>query len=197
LLETFTETTILLIDTYDSQAEAETAARLGRKIKGVRLDSGDLLEKSRQVRQILDRHGLRDTTIFGSGDLNEYKIEELVAKGAPIDAFGVGTDLATSRDVPALGVVYKLVEVERNGHVEYKTKFSEKKAHWPGRKQVFRFSRPVAGKGGRGDGREAQARPERSERGAREEFHHDLIARANEDYPEAAPLLDLMMREGR
>ena len=189
LLDTFPETAILLIDTYDSLAGAETAAKLGRKIKGVRLDSGDLLEKSRQVRQILDRHGLRDTIIFASGDLNEYKIEELVAKGAPIDAFGVGTDLATSRDVPALGVVYKLVEVERDGHVEYKTKFSEKKAHWPGRKQVFRFSRPVAGKGKGGDGREP--------RGEREEFHHDLIARASENYPEAAPLLDVMMREGR
>jgi nicotinate phosphoribosyltransferase len=189
LLETFPDTAILLIDTYDSLAGAETAASLGRKIRGVRLDSGDLSEKSRQVRQILDRHGLQDTIIFASGDLNEYKIDELVAQGAPIDAFGVGTDLATSRDVPALGVVYKLVEVERDGHVEYKTKFSEKKAHWPGRKQVFRFSRPVARKDQGDDGPQPL--------GGREEFHHDLIARAGEDYPEAAPLLELVMREGR
>lgn len=185
LLETFPDA-ILLIDTYDTLAGAETAARLGSeragKLKGVRLDSGNLLEKSRQVRQILDRHGLAGTTIFASGDLNEYRIQELVRAQAPIDAFGVGTDLATSRDVPALGVVYKLVEVERHGHIEYKTKFSERKAHWPGRKQVYRFSPPVTGKpGGR----------------AREEFHHDLIARATEDYPAAAPLLEVVMRNGR
>ena len=189
LLDTFPESAILLIDTYDSLAGAETAARLGRKINGVRLDSGDLLEKSRQVRQILDRRGLTDTIIFASGDLNEYKIEDLVAQGAPIDAFGVGTDLATSRDVPALGVVYKLVEVERDGRLEYKTKFSEKKAHWPGRKQVFRFSRPAPAKAAGGDGREPE--------GPREEFHHDLIARVTEHYPEATPLLEVVMREGR
>jgi nicotinamidase-related amidase len=175
LLETFPDAT-LLIDTYDTLAGAETAATLGRPVAGVRIDSGDLLEKSRRVREILDRHGLRETKIFASGDLNEYKLQDLVAKQAPIDAFGVGTDLATSRDVPALGVVYKLVEVEHDGQVEYKTKFSEQKAHWPGRKQVFRFSRPD------GDGRET--------------FHHDLITCCGEDYPEGAPLLEPVMRAG-
>jgi nicotinate phosphoribosyltransferase len=193
LLETFPDTAILLIDTYDSLAGAETAAQIaqqsGRKVKGVRLDSGNLLEKSRQVREILDRYGLRDTIIFASGDLNEYKIDELVASGAPIDAFGVGTDLATSRDVPALGVVYKLVEVERDGHIEYKTKFSEQKAHWPGRKQVFRFTRYVVEKIKGPDGGDIETR--------REEFHHDLIARSTEDYPEASPLVRLVMRQGR
>ncbi len=197
LLETFPDSAILLIDTYDTLVGAETAAELGRelgresgrKLKGVRLDSGNLLEKSRQVRGILDRHGLDGTVIFASGDLNEYKIAELVAEGAPIDAYGVGTDLATSRDVPALGVVYKLVEVERDGHVEYKTKFSEQKAHWPGRKQVFRFSRPAVEKTKAPDGREIETR--------REEFHHDLIARSSEDYPEAKPLLEVMMRGGK
>ncbi len=179
LLDTFPETAILLIDTYDPLVGAETAAKLGRKVPGVRLDSGDLLEKSRLVREILDRHGLRDTKILASGDLNEYKIEELVSQGAPIDIFGVGTELATSRDVPALSVVYKLVETEHNGHVEYKTKFSEQKAHWPGRKQVFRFS------GAAGDGTGERL------------FHHDLIARANENYPDGAPLLQPVMRDGR
>jgi len=177
LLDTFPDAT-LLIDTYDTLAGAETAASLGRKLAGVRIDSGNMLEKSRGVRAILDGHGLKDTRIFASGDLNEYKIQQLVADGAPIDAFGVGTDLATSRDVPALGVVYKLVEVEEeNGQVEYKTKFSEHKAHWPGRKQVFRFSRRDAG--------------------GPELYHHDLVARWDEDYSEGAPLIEPVMRNGR
>ena len=72
LLETFPETAILLIDTYDALAGAETAAHLGRKIPGVRLDSGDLLEKSLRVREILDRQGLQETKIVASGDLNEF-----------------------------------------------------------------------------------------------------------------------------
>jgi nicotinate phosphoribosyltransferase len=175
LLETFPDAT-LLIDTYDTLAGAETAATLGRPVAGVRIDSGDLLEKSRRVREILDHHGLREARIFASGDLNEYKIQDLVANKAPIDAFGVGTDLATSRDVPALGVVYKLVEVEQDGQVEYKTKFSEQKAHWPGRKQVFRFSRAGL------DGRPV--------------FHHDLITCCGEDHADGAPLLEPVMRAG-
>lgn len=178
LLDTFPETAILLIDTYDPLRGAETAATLGRKVFGVRLDSGDLLEKSRQVREILDRNGLQETKIVASGDLNEYRVDELVSKGAPIDLFGVGTELATSRDVPALGVVYKLVETEKDGKVEYKTKFSEQKAHWPGRKQIFRFSRR------RSDGK-----------GTR--FHHDIIARSTEDFPDGEALIQPVMRDGR
>ncbi len=172
LLETFPESAILLIDTYDPMAGAETAAGLGRKIPGVRLDSGDLFEKSVRVRELLDRQGLVETKIVASGDLNEYKIQELVRQDAPIDLYGVGTDLATSRDVPALSVVYKLVEVERDGRVEYKTKFSEQKVHSPGRKQVFRYVR---------DGK----------------FERDVIGCADEAYPEAMPLLRTAMRYGR
>ncbi len=172
LLETFPDTAILLVDTYDPLVGAEIAATLGTPVPGVRLDSGDMLEKSRYVREILDRHGRRATQIVASGDLNEYKIEELIAHGAPIDSFGVGTDLVTSRDVPALSVVYKLVETEKSGVVEPKTKFSEEKVYWPGRKQVFRFSQH--GK-----------------------YHHDLLARAEEEYPAASPLLQTVMKAGR
>ena len=172
LLETFPEQAILLIDTYDPLLGAATVAALGRAVPGVRLDSGDLLDKSRRVREILDAQGLRDTKIVASGDLNEYKIEELLARGAPIDLFGVGTDLATSRDVPALSVVYKLVETERNGQVEYKTKFSDQKVHWPGRKQVYRFSQ--AG-----------------------QFFEDVVSRASERYDDAEPLLAPAMRNGK
>ena len=172
LLDTFPGSAILLIDTYDSILGAEVAASLGRRVPGVRLDSGDLLEKSRTVREVLDRKGLRETKIVASGDLNEYRIEELLSKGAPIDVFGVGTDLATSRDVPALSVVYKLVETEQDGRVEFKTKFSERKVHLPGRKQVFRFAR------------EGQ-------------YERDLIARADENYAGAAPLLRPVMAKGK
>jgi nicotinate phosphoribosyltransferase len=172
LLETFPDTAILLVDTYDPLVGAEIAATLKVPVPGVRLDSGDLLEKSRHVRKILDRHGRAQTRIVTSGDLNEYKIEELTAQGAPIDVFGVGTDLVTSRDVPALSVVYKLVETEAGGVASPKTKFSEEKVYWPGSKQVFRFS-----EGG--------------------QYHHDLLAGAREDFPGAAPLLEPVMRAGR
>jgi len=172
LLETFPDSAILLVDTYDPLAGAEIAATLGRDVLGVRLDSGDLLEKSRLVRGILDRHGRQKTKIVASGDLNEHKIQDLLVHGAPIDSFGVGTDLVTSRDVPALSIVYKLVETVTDGVAQPKTKFSEEKVYWPGRKQVFRFS---------DDGR----------------YHHDLIARADENYSQAEPLLQTVMREGR
>jgi nicotinate phosphoribosyltransferase len=172
LLDVFPDTAVLLIDTYDALAGAETAATLGRTIPGVRLDSGSLLEKSRQVRAILDAHGLKGTQIIASGDLNEYRIEELLKAAAPVDSFGVGTDLATSRDVPALGVVYKLVETECQGQVEFKTKFSEEKAYMPGRKQVFRFRQ-----GG--------------------QYHHDVIARSTERYADASALLEPLMQAGK
>lgn len=132
--------TIYLIDTYDTLEGARKAASLGRPLWGVRLDSGDLLKLSREVRAILDRAGLRDAKIMASGDLNEYKIRHLVAGDAPIDAFGVGTELATSLDAPALGAVYKLVELENNGAKRFTAKLSEDKATMPGAKQIFRFA---------------------------------------------------------
>ncbi len=132
--------TIYLIDTYDTLEGARKAASLGPPLWGVRLDSGDLLELSRQVRAILDEAGLREARIMASGDLNEYKIRELVEAGAPIDAFGVGTELATSADAPTLGAVYKLVELESQGRRRYTAKLSEDKVTLPGAKQVFRFA---------------------------------------------------------
>lgn len=127
--------TIYLIDTYDTVEGARIAASLGRPLWGVRLDSGDLIELSRAVRRILDDAGLPDAKIMASGDLNEYRIQEIVAAGAPIDAFGVGTELATSADAPALGVIYKLVEVGDR----YTAKFSPEKVTLPGAKQIYRF----------------------------------------------------------
>lgn len=131
----------LLIDTYDTEAAAHKvvalAARLrgeGLAIQGVRLDSGDLGEHARRVRTILDGGGLRDLTIFASGNLDEDRVSELVRSGAPIDGFGVGTRMNTSSDAPYLDCAYKLVEYAG----EPRRKRSEGKATWPGRKQVYR-----------------------------------------------------------
>ncbi len=135
----FPESTILLIDTYDVLEGARRATHLGPGIRGVRIDSGDLLRVSRQVRRILDDAGLHRAIIVASGDLNEYRIKELVDQGAPIDAFGVGTQMVTSEDAPSLGGIYKLVEQIIDGRVRYRAKFSLNKATYPGKKQVFRL----------------------------------------------------------
>ncbi len=131
--------TIYLIDSYDTIEGARKAASLGEPMWGVRLDSGDLGELSRQVRAILDQAGLKRARIMATGDLNEYRIGELVAAGAPIDAFGVGTELATSADAPTLGAIYKMVEVVSDGVKRYTAKFSADKVTIPGAKQIFRF----------------------------------------------------------
>lgn len=133
------ENTVYLIDTYDTLEGARNAVRLGRPFWGVRLDSGNLVELARMVRRILDDSGFPDAKIMATSDLNEYKILEYVAAGAPIDSFGVGTDLATSADNPSLGAVYKLVETETDGERRYTAKFSKEKQTLPGAKQVFRY----------------------------------------------------------
>lgn len=132
---------ILLIDTYDIEAGArhvtEIAPQLhseGITIKGVRIDSGDLAHHAREVRRILDEAGLTSTRILVSGGLDEDRIARLVADGAPIDGFGVGSRVDTSGDVPHLDCAYKLHEYAR--HAVHKR--SEKKHDLPGRKQVFR-----------------------------------------------------------
>ena len=135
------ENVILLIDTYDTEAAAEKVVRLapklardGIKIKGVRLDSGDLADHAFKVRRILDEGGLRDVTIFASGSVDEYVLERLMQKQAPIDGYGIGTHMDTSADAPYLDCAYKLVEYAG----EARRKRSEGKVLWPGRKQVFR-----------------------------------------------------------
>lgn len=133
--------TVYLIDTYDTIEGARLAASLGRPMWGVRLDSGNLFELSRAVRGILDAAGLTEARIMATGDLNEYRILELVAAKVPIDAFGVGAELATSADAPALGGVYKLVELEAHGEKRHTAKLSPEKHTMPGAKQVFRYPR--------------------------------------------------------
>ncbi len=131
--------TVQLIDSYDTIDGAHLAARLGKPLWGVRIDSGNILPLSREVRRILDNAGLRDTKIMASGDLDESKIAAIVAAGAPVDAFGVGTELATSGDAPSMGAIYKLVEIEHAGQTRYTAKNSPDKQTLPGAKQLFRY----------------------------------------------------------
>ncbi len=132
---------VLLLDTYDTEAAARKVVTLaprlktkGITIRGVRLDSGDLVALSRSVRAILDAGGLRDVTIFASGGLDEDSLAAFVKANAPIDGLGVGTSLTTSADAPTLDCVYKLQEYAGLP----RRKRSAKKATWPGRKQVWR-----------------------------------------------------------
>jgi nicotinate phosphoribosyltransferase len=135
------QSVILLIDTYDTEAGAEKAARLAPKlaadgitVAGVRLDSGDLADHARKVRRIFDSHGLTEVSIFASGGIDEDVLLEHARADAPIDGYGIGTSLTTSSDVAALDCAYKLQEYAGKP----KRKRSEGKATWPGRKQVFR-----------------------------------------------------------
>ena len=135
------ENVTLLIDTYDTEAAArkvtELAPRLkksGISVKAVRIDSGDLAMHAHKVRRILDAAGLKEIGIFSSGSLDEYTLHDLLAQGAPIDGFGVGTAMATSADAPFLDCAYKLQEYAGRA----RRKRSEGKATWPGRKQVYR-----------------------------------------------------------
>ncbi len=133
------ERTVQLIDTHDPVEGARIAARLGKPLWGVRIDSGELPGLSREVRRILDAAGLQGAKIMASGDLDEAKIAAIVEDGAPIDAFGVGTELATSGDAPSMGTIYKLVEIKRGNETRYTAKNSPDKRTLPGAKQLFRF----------------------------------------------------------
>jgi nicotinate phosphoribosyltransferase len=142
--QTFPERCVLLIDTYDTIEGARKAVQVARemeaqeqRLQGVRLDSGDLLSLSREVRAILDEAGLDYVRIIASGGLDEYVVEALVRGGAPIDAFGVGTRIGVSGDAPWLDTAYKMVEFDGRPVL----KLSTGKLTLPGRKQVFRVYR--------------------------------------------------------
>jgi nicotinate phosphoribosyltransferase len=168
----FPERATFLIDTYDTIEGARNAVRCGAKAAAVRLDSGDFIALSKQVRRILDEAGWRDVTIFASGDLNEYKIENLLAAHSPIDSFGVGTELVTVADAPSLGVVYKLVDFEGTRDHSGRIKLSAHKQTYPGLKQVFRDSEY--------DGK----------------FRRDMIGLASESLA-GEPLLQLVVTHGK
>lgn len=165
--------TVLLIDTYDTLEGARKVIELKRAhgeafdISAVRLDSGDLLSLSREVRKMLDEAGMADVEIVASGGLDENKIARLVASGAPIDGFGIGTSMGISPDAPDLDIAYKLCEYAGTGCL----KMSPGKPVLPGRKQVFRS-------------------------GDDERDTGDVIARADESLP-GRPLLETVMQHGQ
>ena len=139
----FPDSAVFLIDTYDTLQGARTAATVGKGMRqrghallGVRLDSGEMITLSRQVRRILDEAGLPDVKIFASSGFDEYALERLIAGGARIDAFGVGTRMGVSADAPYLDMVYKMVRLG----VRDVRKVSEGKITLAGEKQVFRHA---------------------------------------------------------
>lgn len=138
----FPDDAVFLIDTYDTLEGAKSAAIVGQHMQqkgqallGVRLDSGDMVVLSREVRRILDQAGLPEVKIFASSGFDEYALEHLIAKGARIDAFGVGTRMGVSADAPYLDMVYKMV---RLGARQVR-KVSQGKVTLAGEKQVFRL----------------------------------------------------------
>jgi nicotinate phosphoribosyltransferase len=165
----------LLLDTYDTEAAARKVVALaprlkaaGIAIKGVRLDSGDLIALSREVRRILDEGGLRDVTIFASGGLDEDSLAAMLDAQAPIGGFGIGSSLTTSSDAPGLDCAYKLVEYAGAP----RRKKSAGKATLPGRKQVWRRF------------------------GADARMLADTISLADDERP-GEPLLTLVMKGGK
>ena len=137
--EAFPAATTLLIDTYDTVAAARRIVAERIPCQAVRLDSGDMTALSREVRRVFDEGGRPEVQIVASGDLEEEKIDAMERAGARVDVYGVGTELATSRDHPALGGVYKLVETRsKSGVVHHPVKLSADKQSWPGLKQVWR-----------------------------------------------------------
>lgn len=174
--DTFPDNTIFLIDTYDTIAGAHNAATVAREMMargqmalGVRLDSGDMLALSRDVRRILDDAGLSEMKIYASSSFDEFKITEIVRSGAPIDAFGVGTKVGVSADAPYLDIVYKLVRLG-NRNIR---KLSPGKVTLAGEKQIFR----------RLD--------------ASGMYLEDIIACREETIADAKPLLEPVMAKGQ
>jgi nicotinate phosphoribosyltransferase len=165
--------TTLLVDTYDTLEGVRKVIRLARelgtqfRVSAIRLDSGDLGDLALKARRLLDDAGLERVRIFASGGLNEDEIARLLAIGAPIDAFGVGTDMGVSRDAPGLDIAYKLVEYAGRSRM----KLSTGKILLPGRKQIFRVERDGVA-------------------------DHDVLGRRDDD-PEGRPLLQRVMAHGR
>lgn len=173
---TFPESSIFLVDTYDTLQGVRKAIQVaqemkaaGHQLQAIRLDSGDLLALSRQARALLDEAGLAEVQIFASGGLDEFRIAALLEAGAPIDGFGVGTKVGVSADAPWADCAYKLVAYAGRPVL----KLSPRKDTLPGPKQVFRFAAPSG------------------------VWEQDVLACAEEQLPGGRPLLQEVMREGR
>ena len=172
----FPHNCVLLIDTFDTLEGAKNAVKVAKEmaekgltLRGVRLDSGDMADLSKKVRIILDNAGLPHVNIFASSGFDEFKIQKVLAKGARIDAFGVGTKLGVSADAPYLDIVYKLVQ---RGDYPVR-KLSPGKKTLAGKKQVFRCF---------------------DESGL---MKADVIGKRDESIRHARPLLEKVMENGR
>jgi len=173
---TFPENTVLLVDTYDTIQGAKEAARVGeemacqgKKLKGIRLDSGDMAGLSKRARKILRENGLGETTIFASGGFDEYKIKKVLESGGDIDSFGVGTKMGVSADAPYFDMAYKMVRYAGRPVL----KLSPEKMTIASDKQVFRF-KTAGGK-----------------------LKKDIIGLREDCLKGGEPLLEEVMREGK
>ncbi len=174
--KSFPDNTVLLIDTYDTLAGARKAVTVAREmrqagqtLRAVRLDSGDMVQLSQQVREIFDESGFPEVKIFASGGFDEFKIQKILTAGAIIDAFGVGTKMGVSADAPYLDMAYKMVMY--NGRPVMK--LSSGKVSLAGPKQVFR---------------------QRDEQGF---FKGDLIGLLDEEVADSESLLETVMQDGK
>ncbi|MGV8073326.1 MAG: nicotinate phosphoribosyltransferase, partial [Syntrophobacteraceae bacterium] len=171
----YPDNTVILIDTYDTLRGAEKALEVarqmaaeGKKLKGVRLDSGDLVDLSKRVRKMFIEAGFADLQILASGNLDEYSIEDLLHSGAQIDLFAVGTKLGTSSDAPYLDIAYKIVEYAGRPLL----KLSSAKKTRAGKKQVYRLY------------------------DSNGKMKEDLLCLISEEHPEGTPLLRTVVRNG-
>lgn len=147
--EIYPDNSLFLVDTYDVlksgvpnaiKVAKDVLQPMGKRLKGIRIDSGDLAYLSKKARVMLDKAGLTDCKILASNSLDEYTINSILAQGGKIDIFGVGERLITSKSDPVFGAVYKLSAVEKDGKFDPRIKISEnvKKITNPGRKKVYR-----------------------------------------------------------
>ncbi|MCD7808225.1 MAG: nicotinate phosphoribosyltransferase [Erysipelotrichaceae bacterium] len=147
---TYPDACTLLVDTYDTlksgvpnaiKVAHEVLEPMGKRLSGIRLDSGDITYLTKKARKMLDAEGLTDCKITVSNSLDEYLIRSILEQGAPIDSFGVGENMIVSKSSPVFGGVYKLVAIEKNGVIEPKIKISEntEKITNPGYKKVYRL----------------------------------------------------------
>jgi nicotinate phosphoribosyltransferase len=172
--ETFPDNTVLLIDTFDTISGARKTVEVakemsskGQKLKGVRLDSGDMASLSQDARKIFEEEGLKDVSIFASGGFDEFKVADVLERGAAIDAFGIGTKMGVSADGPYTDIAYKLVQYDSRPVL----KLSPGKKTLVAEKQVFRIRR-------------------------RNRLYKDIIGLRDEK-TEGEPLLKMVMKNGK
>lgn len=173
---TFPENAVLLVDTYDTLSGTRIAAQVGqemgregKKLKGLRLDSGDIARLSKNTRKILQKAGFEEVTIFASGGFDEYKIQDVLSRGGDVDSFGVGTKMGVSADAPYFDMAYKLVQYAGRPVL----KLSSGKETLASEKQVFRFKT------------------------SKDKLKKDIIGLRDDDFNEGEPLLTGVMRKGK